>query len=588
MQRLRIDLFLVTAVFLLAAFVGATAEAADDQPDVVGGLSFVGEVELTVVNIDVFVRDKAGNPVTDLEKDDFRIFQDGQERLLSHFALFSEEEISDRTILLAPGMTESTPAPTVEGETLSPEPRSAMGPDLKPIHIVLFIDNENLRPMDRNRVLSQVRSFLREVMYPHVQVMVVTYQRSLKVEQHFTNDSRAVSRALRDVKRMTAGRVEMDTERKKLLKAFATARDGNTERRPGQYGGGLQADLEGRVWSFADQVALDLDHAVNAVREVMTTLSGLPGRKYLIHISSGLPMVPALDLMNEFGSIFQSRSTLPMKARFDRRRLFRGLASAANAQGVNFLTIDASGLGGTAVSSEYSQRSDPMTGAIYVNNHQEPLLYLADRTGGRAIFNTNDITDDLQDFRQDLFTYYSLGYTINSSGTDKVHRINVEVPAHPAYSVIHRGAFVERSLESKVQDRVLSGLVFDIDENPMALEVRPRAVAPASEDRWILPLEIAFPLESIALIPEGEGDEYVGRVVVFLAARDQAGDSTVQRHEQEIRIPAADYKTRRRELYVIEMQLLMEQGTFKIVIGVMDRVTRQASYLRIHREVSGG
>jgi VWFA-related protein len=409
------------------------------------------------------------------------------------------------------------------------------------------------------------------------------------VEQPFTNDVREVNQVLRDVGKMSGGRPDVDTERKKLLKDLAAAREGgSTNRNSGQYGGRAQIDLEDRIRSFADQISGDLDRAIMKVREVMTTLSGWPGRKYLIHISSGLPMVPCLDLMNEFASIYQGRSILPMRTRYDHKTHFSGLASAANAQGVNFMTIDASGLGGVGVSAEYSQSSDPMTAAIYLNNHQEPLAYLAEKTGGRAILNTNDITNGLEDFRQDLFSYYSLGYTINSSGLDKVHRIDVEVPDYPKYSVIYRHAFVERSLESKVQDRVFSGLTFDIDENPMALEVKLGSAAPTEEDRWILPLEVAFPLESLALIPEGEGDEYVGGAVIFLGLRDEDGDSTVQRYEQEIRIPAADYKNQSHELYVIEMQLLVESGRFRIVIGLMDRITRQASYTSNSSEVSSG
>jgi VWFA-related protein len=563
------------------ALAGASAQetpTSGERSDVIGGLAFVDEVALTVVNIDVFVTDKDGMAVTGLKADDFRVLQDSREQRLSHFTLFTEDVIS--TIARNPEALNERPTPTAEpveteaGETLTPA--------IKPVYIVLFIDNENLRPMDRNRVLGQIRRFLNEVMYPHVQVMVATYQRSLKVEQEFTNSSKEITDALRGVRMMNAAKVTQDNDRKRILREFSNIRQQGTQ--PTEQD---RIRLEGEIRSYAEVIAHELDFAINAVREVSYSLSGLPGRKYLIHISSGLPMVPAKDLLNEFGTMFQKGSTLAMESRLDHRRHFRNLASAANSQGVTFYTIDASGLGGAGggVSAEYSGSVDPITTGLYAINQQEPLQYIAERTGGRAILNANDVTPGLERFRQDLFAYYSLGYTIAGSGTDKVHRLEVNLPSHPQYKLNYRRTFVERSLESKIQDRVLSGLSFEIDENPMAISVDTGVASPAADNRSILPLEVAVPIESIALVPEGE--EYVGRVVVFVAVRDQKGrQSDLQRLEHEIRVPQADLEAHRKDRYVIELPLLMRRGSARIVVGVMDRLTRQASYSTIHRAVS--
>jgi len=119
----------------------------------------------------------------------------------------------------------------------------------------------------------------------------------------------------------------------------------------------------------------------------------------------------------------------------------------------------------------------------------------------------------------------------------------------------------------------------------MAVSVETTPAAPAADERWILPIEIGFPLESIALVPEGE--EYVGRVVVFVAVRDEKGrQSDLQRREHEIRVARDDLERRRGERYVIELPLLMRSGSYRIVVGVMDRLTRQTSYNTIHRAVS--
>ena len=331
----------------------------------------------------------------------------------------------------------------------------------------------------------------------------------------------------------------------------------------------------------------ELGFAINAVREITATLSGLDGRKYLFHISSGLPMVPAKDLLYQLGTTFQQSSTLALEARLNQRRHFQNLAAAANSQGVTFYTVDASGMGGAgdSISAEYAGAIDPITAGLYVINHQEPLQYIAEKTGGRAILSVNDVTPGLEKFRQDLFSYYSLGYTISGSGTDTIHRLEVELPAHPGYELNYRRNFVEKSLESKIQDRVVSGLTFDLDENPMAISVDTGAASPAADERSILPIEIGFPLDSIALVPEGE--EYVGRVVVFVAVRDDKGrQSDMQRRDHEIRMPRSDLEAHHKDRYVIELPLLMRPGGVRIVVGMMDRLTRQASYSTIHRTVS--
>jgi len=574
-----LSLALLTAILAAVSVSAQEPAATTDPPEVVGGLAFVDEVELTVVNIDVFVTDNSGQPVTDLVLDDFVVLQDGRQRQLSHFALYTEEVIS-RIVRNAEDASMAVPLPTPEAPAA--EPVTTLRPDIKPVYIVLFIDNENLRPMDRNRVLGQIRRFLSEVMYPHVQVMVVTYQRSLKVEQPFTNNSKEISDTLRAVRGMNATRGTQDTERKKILREFAALQQ------QGQKGTEQdRMELEGRIRSYADVIENELDFAINAVREITATLSGLEGRKYFFHISSGLPMVPAKDLLYQLGTTFQQTSTLAMESRLNHRRHYRALASAANSQGVTFYTIDASGMGGAgdSISAEYAGATDPIAAGLYVINQQEPLQYIADRTGGRAILGVNDVTFGLEQFRQDLFSYYSLGYTISGSGTDKIHRLEVQLPNHPGYKLNYRRSFVEKSLESKVQDRVLSGLTFDLDDNPMTISVNTGTAAPASGERSILPIEIGFPLDSIALVPEGE--DFVGRVVVFVAVRDDKGrQSDLQRREHEIRIPQSDFEAHRKDRSVFELPLLMRPGSVRIVVGVMDRLTRQTSYSTIHRSVS--
>jgi hypothetical protein len=128
--------------------------------------------------------------------------------------------------------------------------------------------------------------------------------------------------------------------------------------------------------------------------------------------------------------------------------------------------------------------------------------------------------------------------------------------------------------------------MLNLENNPMAIEVTAGEQKPASSDRWILPIEVSLPIESIALLPEA--GEYVGRVVLFVANRDTKGkQSDVQRRQFEIRMPPQDYETRRGEKYVAAFDLLLNAGEHRVVVGVLDPVTRQTSFQTLTRSVPG-
>ncbi len=174
--------------------------------------------------------------------------------------------------------------------------------------------------------------------------------------------------------------------------------------------------------------------------------------------------------------------------------------------------------------------------------------------------------------------YYSLGYTVNSSGEDRVHQIEVELTDDKQnFDLRFRRRFVEKSYESRIQDRVFTSLVVDIDDNPMGLELTAAAALPGSGTQWLVPMHLSIDLAKIALLPLG--DELVGRVVVFIGARDDEGRNTeVQRQEHEIKLPRAEYLAAGRERFGIDFRLILEEGRHRVSVGVMDPITRQASY----------
>jgi len=551
-------------------FAGSSKERPTPKP--IGGLSFADETTVTVVNVDVFVTDKKGNPVEGLKKEDFRIYQDGVQMPVSNFAAVTKELILHRFKTPVPGRPTPTPSPEEAGSPL----------EIKPIYIIIYIDNMNLRPLDRNRVLRAVKQFVRENLHPPVHMMVVSYNRALKIEVPFTQDVSEVISALQDQKMRTGARQARDSDRKEIIDLMNEYLEQERERpSAGTQNRQLYTQAYQLMRAFADEETNDLRFALGALQETIQTFSGLPGRKMIFYVSDGLPMAPGADLIQQFASAFHNTSVLTLLSHYDKSRYFQSLASRANSQGVAFYTIDA---GGLRLQSDISAESryTSSIGAIGVgtNNYQDSLRFLADETGGQAIVNTNNFHKGLDRFTADLFTYYSLGYTITTSGGDRIHRIRVEIPGHPEYKLRYRRRYVEKSLETRVEDMVVTGLVFDVKANPMQIDVTAGSAAPASSDQWTVPIHVSFPLRKIAMFPEGE--DYVGRVVLFVAARDHKGDqSDLQRQEHEVRIPAKDYEEAKRQRFGIDLNLLMKKGGYNVSVGLMDQVTRQASYKRI-------
>ena len=185
------------AVLLGAVAAGLSAEVDDpqDQLQPVGGLAFRDEIELTVMNLIVNVSDKNGEPVTDLTKDDFEVYQDGEPKPVTNFQVYTEDVFKQYSTS-GPSLPPDPDTPPSQESELEP----------RPVHLVMYVDHYNLNPIDRNRVLSQLERFVRDNVQPPVQMMVVSRIQSPEVVQDFTSESSQVIEQLRGIRKKSAAR----------------------------------------------------------------------------------------------------------------------------------------------------------------------------------------------------------------------------------------------------------------------------------------------------------------------------------------------------------------------------------------------
>ncbi|MCS7182611.1 MAG: VWA domain-containing protein [Thermoanaerobaculum sp.] len=565
--------FLIALLTTLRLLWGHTVGAQDVPPaqkppeQQVGGLRFFDVTEVTVVNVDVSVRDKKG-PVLGLTKEDFLIFQDGKQQEITHFAVYRRRSPASRT--------QPTPSPTVPTATPTPVTAQEEVPSRRePRFLTLYVDNENIHPLNRNRVMTRLVEFVHENLRPPDQVMVASFQKSLKIIQPYTSDPQAVADALRTLRRYTGGRTEVNTTRKEI-EEFINQNANN----PDTYERAL-----GRVRSFAREQRNTLIFSVRALQEIMTMMAGLPGKKAIIYVSDGLPMSPGLELFYELQERYRETGAVSQSREFDATELFRSLVNAAAAANITVYTIDARGLeSDLGIEAEHRVPRSTLAASIGRANYQDSLIYMADQTGGLAIVNTNDVGPGLEKIATDFETYYSLGYRLIPTGEDRVHRIEVKVKNHPQYELSYRRTFIEKSLPTRIADRVITGLAFDLEDNPLEIELRTGEPAPASDRFWTLPVEIRVPIAKLALVPSG--DDYVGSMMVYYAARDDEGkQSDLQRRQHDVRIPKTEYEAAQQKYFTVTASLLLEPGVYRISVGVRDVLTNQAGYASTRRPV---
>ena len=406
-------------------------------------------------------------------------------------------------------------------------------------------------------------------------MMVVSFEKELKVIQPFTDDPTVIVQALRAQRMKTGGTVSRDADRKRILdKMRRYKQDPNSGDDIGKR----------NVWALllgaAEEEANDLIFTLQSLRSTVSMMAGLPGKKSIVYISNGLPMIAGMELLYAYANAYDEPSALTQFSRWDQTPQFNSLVAAANSQNVSFYTIGAGGLRHAAVATaESAAPGDTIASGIGEENYLDSLRFMAKETGGKALVNTNDFARAFEKISADIFTYYSIGYTLNLSGGDKIHNIRLELPEHPEYTLRYRRRYVEKSLETRVRDKVMTALMFPLNKNPFGLKLEALTPAPASKDRWTLPVEISFPIESITLLPEG--DDYVGHAVLFVAARDtDGGQSDVIRQIHEIRVPANEMEKIKGKRWTIHASLLMEAGSYKLSVGLMDQVSNAASYVQ--------
>ncbi len=567
---------LLAMIGLAAAQEPEPSELAAEQSAERDG-TFFDTVDVNLVNVEVFVTDKQGNPVTGLTRDDFEILEDKRPVTITNF--FTVE--GGRPMV--PAEPEAVAQPALEVDSGLPEALTPLAlPADQRLYLIVYIDNFNIRPFNRNRVFRRLREFLTDKLGSDDRVMLVSYDRSLHYRHPFTSDPELIARALFELETVSGHAVHADSDRRDILRQIAEAEDIN--------------EVEFRVRNYAEAMFNDLSFSIGAMEELIDSLAGLPGRKALLYVSDGLPATAGDDMFQALQRSFQDSRVLTSSQEFSANRMFEALAAKANANRVSYYTVDAAGLRVSAGASVEMATAEEaglanFVDSIYISNLQAPLLRLAEATGGQAIINSNDIGRGLDKIASDFQTYYSLGYLPAHSGDGRYYKVQVRLKEkRKGVRIRHREGYRDKPMSARMSDGAMATLVYGFEDNPLDVELKIEGERPDdgdAENYYLVDVLVGIPIKEIELVPVGEF--HVGQTKVFFAALDSnGGTSDVSEVPVNLRIPNEQVGTAVEQMYPYRVTLRMRTGPHRLAVGVVDEIGANRSFLSHSFVVGGG
>ncbi|HXO22912.1 MAG TPA: VWA domain-containing protein [Thermoanaerobaculia bacterium] len=532
--------------------------------------AFVENVDVSVVNVDVYVTEKkGGRRVTGLTRDDFEILEDGKPMAITNFYAIE----GGRPLTASAQPEEQLPG--------APPPERVGGPAPVPedqrLRLIVYLDNYNIHPFNRNRVLRELRGFIHDHVSRQDQLMLVTYDRELHIRRTFTSDSDLIAAALLEQETVTGSAVHADSDRRSVLDRIDESQNAT--------------EAVGYARLYAESVFNDLSFTITAIKKMVDAMAGMPGRKAVLYVSDGLPMIAGQDVFYAVQNKYPENSGSMNEAiQYDASRRFKELGSQANANRVTFYTIDAAGLRTfSSVSAENGKAGSPGQGiyvdSVDVSNLQAPLQMLAEDTGGISVINTNNIEPDLGRIAADFNTYYSLGYTPAHIGDGRYHKIDVRIKKR-GYVLRHRDGYRDKSTESQMSDGTLAALQFPYEQNPLHIGLDFGHGSQREDGFFLVPVQVKIPLGKLVLIPRQASQD--ASVRFFVAAMDSDGNtSDVQQARVPISIPNGEVATARDKYYVYTVSLLMRPGEHRVAVGVRDDAASAASFIARGVHVGG-
>lgn len=553
MRRLRkpLSLCLAVAGIALAAALAAQEPAA----------RFGSTVDVRIVNIEVVVTDGDGTPVTGLTRDDFELRVDGRPVAISNFYA------GDRELLQS---AEAVPAPARAAAGSSAAAPTVVAPAAQPARLMVWIDDLSMVPAHRNRILKQLGGFLAEQQARGVDILLARFDRSVEIVRPFGERERPLEADLTALSRRSGSGIFLEVGRRETLREIREIYSEDTCSRVG--------DMEQAARRFADPLRGEVLAGLAGLRTWVRSLAGLEGRKALLYVSDGLPLVPGQEAFLLIDQL--CHATTAWRSTESVINDLREVTAAANAAGVTFYTLDAVGLSVDASAADFGPGLAAGNAQMARANLQDSLFDLATETGGRALLEVNDVTPLVAGLRSDLESYYSLGFEPVGEPDGRQHRIEVRV-ARDGLRVRHRAGFTDRPAAERASDRLQASLRFGGESDPLGVVVEAGDVKRRDGKTATVPVRIVVPATKLVFLPAEGGES--ARVEITLVASDADGRVSPEQR-RTLTVPRARLAAELDGAFLrFPLELTLRQGPAVLAVAVRD--LNGASEAIVRREI---
>jgi VWFA-related protein len=315
------------------------------------------------------------------------------QRLATDAPAQAAEPAAPAPLTARPAAPATTVAPAVQTQISSPPSGDIRYQDKR--LLVLYFDGSNMGPADQIRAYTNALKFINTQMTRSDLVAIMSFQNgAVSVKNDFTDDQEK----LREVIGI-------------LIYGDDQNNDGIPDHPEGTAFG--QNDAEFNIFNTDRQLA--------ALQTAVNMLKGLPEQKTLLYFASGMRLNGA-----------------------DNQAQLRATVNAAIRANVTLNPIDARGLVAMPPLGDATQRSPGgigmFTGGLAqqvmgnFQRSQDTLYALAKDTGGKAMFDYNDLSLGIVQASQAVTSYYIIGYYSTHLATDgKYRRVKVTLN-NPQYA----------------------------------------------------------------------------------------------------------------------------------------------------------
>jgi VWFA-related protein len=545
-------------LFLTATLLAPAAAAQEPLKEV---------IDVRVTNVEIIATDSKGNHVSGLTRDDFELYESGKLQPITN--LFEANA----------GIAQDVVAKVA-----------------LPRRLVIYLDDSTLLPNNRKPIIPALKKLVADTMTRDDQMMIVTFNQSLKTRLPWTNDLPAVQSALDAIGREVGGgrtrqaaRDRIENEIRSLVAGGPAQVDIGTTRGPGR------PDFRSIVTSvrnYANSATLDFKRSAAALENLFESLAGVDGRKIVIIASESFPTRPGGDvfayLENVRNQLLSGAGSAGMRgsartatisaeaSAFNTNETILMLGRIANIAGVTIYAINPDTGAGSSSGNVEHIGPDQMQLGVTETSGVDGLQILARATGGIAWIGTKPAVA-FETLRADLQNYYSIGYQAKTSG-DMERAIEVR-PKRADLRVRAKQSIVFRTVESDMSRRVTSNLQA-AQLNDLAISVQVAGDVTTEGDKKRVPVHVLIPARNITVA--AEGDVWTGGFSVYICtAGGKAESSDVTRQSHEIKWPPSTIGQLNDRHVTYALEVVMEKGRDLISIGVLDHRSQATGFSKL-------